>query len=101
MTAMEYPGIKQGEPITVRQALALKWLHKKEKVTTARSRVENLVRLVLHIVGFSSFTIAGFSVSSVAGFVVLGFCSLLLSWLRPFGPNRTADTDDTSNPQRT
>lgn len=50
-----------------------------KKATRTRSAMQTMVKLVLHIVGFSCLTLAGFSWSITAGWVVAGLSCLVLS----------------------
>lgn len=46
-----------------------------------RTWMQATVRLVLHLAGFSCFTIAGFSVSLPAGLIIAGVSCFCLSYL--------------------
>jgi Na+-driven multidrug efflux pump len=46
-----------------------------------RTWVQGIVRLVLHLVGFSCFTVAGFWLSMPAGMIVAGLSCFCLSFL--------------------
>lgn len=49
--------------------------------TQARMWVQTIVRLLCHLAGFSSLTIAGFAFSFIAGMVTLGVCFFIFSAL--------------------
>lgn len=52
-----------------------------KKANRAHNRLQVLVRLLLHIVGFSCFTVAGFSVSNTVGYLAAAISCFALSWL--------------------
>lgn len=47
----------------------------------ARTLMQTIVRLVLHLAGFSALTWAGFSWNMTAGLIVGGLSCFVLSWL--------------------
>lgn len=57
------------------------------RVAMARTWVQSLVRITLHLAGFSSLTIAGFMWDMIAGFVVLGISCFLMSTLTTTNTN--------------
>jgi len=60
-----------------------------------RTILQTTVRLILHLAGFASLTIAGFTWSIAAGLVVAGASFFVLSWLTASNP-----PPDSDRPQR-
>lgn len=91
---------------TISQVIAMKidyFLRKRSEAEkrkaskTARTRVQFFTRLMLHIVGFSCFTLAGFSASILAGLIVAGCSCLVLSTLLT---NSGRQSDSDTEPRR-
>ena len=65
----------------------------KEREATPRTWVQTIVRLVLHLAGFSTLTMAGFTWNMTAGLIVAGLSCFVLSWLMSTSSeNETAKT---------
>lgn len=69
------------EYVTRRMGAVMMRRRERRSLSLPRTWIQTLVRLVLHIAGFSCFTIAGFSVSLPAGMIVAGVSCLILSYL--------------------
>lgn len=77
--------------VTLRKLAAKKALKHSKARTREISFTLAMVRLLLHLVGFSSLTIAGFSLNITAGFVTGAVCCFVLSALVT---GNTKPTDD-------
>jgi hypothetical protein len=79
-------------PSITRYALwkATKALDKRKGHTRAQARtwIQNSVRLVLQVAGFSLLTIAGFTWHIVAGYVIAGLSCFVFSWLAAPEPSQ-------------
>lgn len=80
------------EYVTRRMGAVMMRRRERRSLNLPRTWIQSLVRLTLHIAGFSCFTIAGFSVSLPAGLIVAGVSCLILSYLStksdaPHGPS--------------
>lgn len=67
---------------------------KREHAKSARTWVQTLIRLVLHLAGFGCLTIAGFYWTITAGYVVAGLSCFAMAWLS------TPDTSPAQPPVR-
>lgn len=67
----------------------------KQSRNRTRTRIQSIVRLVLHIAGFACLTIAGFSWDPAVGFVVAGLSCFALSLLSTTGESEPTMADDT------
>jgi hypothetical protein len=63
--------------------------------TNARTWVQELVKLLMHVGGFACLTIAGFSFSFRAGMIVAGVSCFVFSWLTQSNTSMTETTTAT------
>lgn len=74
--------------VSTRQFIATKVAsaiaNRRERSKRNISWVQNLVRLTLHLAGFSALTIAAFTLTFAAGMVAVGISCFLLSALKPW-----------------
>lgn len=61
-----------------------------------RSRMQGIVRLILHLAGFACLTIAGFTWNPVAGFVVAGLSCFAFSALSTSGQSEPDGQPDST-----
>lgn len=57
----------------------------KQSKYRARTRIQSIIRLLLHIAGFACLTIAGFTWDPAAGFIVAGLSCFAFSLLTTTG----------------
>ena len=67
----------------------------------ARTLMQAIVRLVLHLAGFSALTWAGFSWNMTAGLIVAGLSCFVLSWLMADSSTPTNDSRTGYDPMAT
>jgi hypothetical protein len=81
MVALENPTVAQLLLYKLGKALARK--EEKAKVATnrAHTRIQTISRLMLHLAGFASLTIAGFSWTITAGWIAACISCFAFSWL--------------------
>lgn len=79
------------EVIAFKLARKLTQAEKAEYVNRARAISLTIIKLMLHIVGFSCFTLAGFSVSTTAGLIAATISCFAMSWLVTSPPRSTED----------
>ena len=79
---------KLGKAISKKQATAR---------SHARTYLQSIVRLVLHLAGFGLLTIAGFTWNILAGYVIAGLSCFLLSWLTA-SDNRSSTSQLSNGP---
>lgn len=53
----------------------------REATERTHTQFQTIMRLLLHIAGFASLTIAGFAFNFIAGMIVLGICCFVMSTL--------------------
>ena len=54
---------------------------RKVKEATTRTQMYSVIRLLMHLAGFSCFTYAAWTIIMPAGLIVAGLSFLVLSWL--------------------
>lgn len=54
--------------------------YSRTRVRAFSLNIENLLRVLFQLGGFSFLTIAGFQLNSLTGYAVAGISSLILSW---------------------
>jgi hypothetical protein len=77
MTTMDLPSFRDFAAAKLHSRLTVR----QQRKPIDSSRMANLVRLVLHLIGFVLLTVAAFEYSMIAGYVVAGVSCFVFSTL--------------------